>query len=236
MRDEALGQVLDHNAGYREKWRHLTQSKLCFAFVLSFTIWSGCLGNYGLYTIIAQLSGLPADIGALLLEIWAATPVLLGLIVMNVAFWLIRTRGERKQRAGLAILFWAYVALIIMIVLAFVITLPLFTEWIPYQDIYSIPLQIAYCIYFAVGIEAALTIGVIKRMRDNLGFWEGTRGSVVALAVMLILRSLVIWGLSTVVLFQDAFLGVIGLLLMIPMVLLIILLFKYRATTSNIKY
>lgn len=238
MQNEVPGQLLDHNALYRIEWNRLTQSRLYLAFVLSFMIWSACAVIYGIYTIIVQIITTPNFqelIGVVFVEILVTEPFAVGLVAMNVGFWLIRGKREKCQSAGLRVMFWTYVVLLTFTILLFLITLPMFTEWLPYQESYGRPLQIVYCIYIFMGIEDALAIATLKSLHNNLGLWEGSRGPVIALGVLLILRSLAVWGISVWVGTWDGNSAMVGLLSTLPMDLLIILLFRYRAAVLKVK-
>lgn len=239
MQNEAPKQALDRNAGYRAKWMGLTQSKLYLAFVISFMVWVasigvGCVGTMLIWGL--KKTEAVNSLGMLMTALAGASSVIAVMAALSVALWMIRSNDEKKQHLGLGITFWFYVGTLIAAILAFLVTLPMFTEWLPYKESYSQPLQIAYVFYIVLGVDCAMSLAVVQKMRENLGSYEGSCGPVTGMIVMLILRVAAVLLLALLMHSKDALLAMLGIVSMAPVVLLILMLFRYRDAVSKLKY
>ena len=221
---------------YRNQWRRLVKSGTFLCMIISLSICAIALWTKVNYDVFNQL--LVSYNYETLFQVTVKSVAFgvpgMAMLVNAVGYWLIRGKSngtEKSRKLGLGMIFWSYVAVLIVTVLCFVLTLPAFTEWIPYQKAYSQWLQIIYCIYGFALVYCVLAAGVIKKMRDNLTFWEGASGPVVAFAVIGIVLSLGV--LYMVIVATDFWTAAIGMSAFIHLVMRTVFLFRYRSMINR---
>ena len=238
MQNNAPKQVLDRNAGYRASWTSLIQSKLYLAFVISFIAWSATVGLCGVYKLVTWglKQAFIKDAGLQVGVVVGAAFLVVAMAAMSYAFFMIRNKDEKKQVLGLGIVFGFYAVTFVVTILCFMVTLPMFTEWLPYQEAFAQPLQIIYIGYILLGIDAAMSLAVVKKMRENLGSCEGSYGPLTGMLVMLALRVAIALLLFLTMISKDLLTALLGLGSMVPVVLVILVLFKYRCAVNKLNY
>lgn len=232
--------TLDRDTLYRKKWSEFVKSGLYLALVISVMVCALNLGAYGGYFVF---SGFLADnisvtaIWGVAVKFILAELTMMVMTVIIVGLWLARANANAKGKRrtlGVSIIFWTYFAICMVALFLFVITLPMFTEWIPYNKLFSQPLQIAYCVYAFVIVYCMIIMAVLKKMRDNLCVWEGTRGPLVALAVVCIVLGAALWIAVICIGFWNIPFAILALTIIPMLVLMSILLFKYRKLMLSI--
>lgn len=206
---------------FNEEFRKLAKSPIFLLFACALTLWAIPVGLalYDCYDVLKVLfQSRSLGFGVFLVQ-------LAFLVTILASVWKTycdARKGSSRKPSGVGIMLCLHWVMLVIVGLGFAATLPVFTEILPYSSIYDMPLQILYALYIILIAYLAIAIGVITKIHNNLAFWDGSTGPITALVVIYIVH-----GLSLLVGLCLRLLDVSVVFVLLSLIFLIILLFKY---------
>lgn len=242
LRDHSLKlSRTSHDVMFYRRWSQLVKSPLYLLFAIIITL-SEILNIGELSSIIndlkstAQIASLIEidgnGLGAMLqlLEISMVVFIILRAAFL-IGIWKIYIDVGGKERnlaIGVKVVLGVYWVSFALVAIAFLFTLPIFTDWLEYDKIFSLPLQIAYLIYIAAMIYDAIVIAVLSKIADNLQFWNGATGPIGCLSI-----GNIIFGILMLVSILKVEFSFAGMLLMLSSFMMGVLLLWYRGIMDD---
>lgn len=250
QRDYASGQSLkstgttlleDKSKIFRKKWCQLVRSPLYLLFAIQLTsaILSGLimvLNNMipGLNALTSPSGMTQADKLSLIINLGILIVLWIPGAINTLGVWLIYrnardAKEDEMETTGISIIMWVHRIFLALVGVAFVITLPALTEWMPYNPDHSVYIQLAYLAYVLFGLYSAAVMIVTQRMKEKMTVWNSADGPLMPLLVVFLLGYIALMTVITVGLLNIFYIFAVE-----ACVLLVVLLWKYEDAVNRL--
>lgn len=224
---------------FRKKWCTIICSWWYVVFALCVTVVhtilvSQLIDSTTAWHRILSLVGLVIDgVNPIQTIVEVINAILISLCAINVyALWRIYIDAIRSQKGmlrtlGLKILYYEHLGLLILAVIGFFVTLPAFTEWMEYNRLYDIFLQIIYIVYAVVLLYSLMMTTILNKMIGNLQVLGDSCGPIKAWVVLCCIEIIVDISILIVYIRDKKEIAILDVLNLVSVIILTILLVRY---------
>lgn len=241
LRSTGVALLEDKSSVFRKQWCKLVRSPLFLLFAVHLTsaVLSGMI--MVLNNMVPCLNALMSPAGMtpekkldLIINVGILVVLWIPGVLNTLGVWLVyrdarEAKGEEMKTTGINIILWVHRALLALVAVAFVFTLPAFTEWMPYNPDYSTYIQLAYLAFVPAGLYTTAVMIVVQRMKEKMTAWNSADGPVMALLVVFLLGYIALMTVITV-----GALNIFYIFALEACVLLVVLLWKYKDIVNKL--